>query len=111
MVRFSSTVARFHEVWLAVDRLATAGDGYAHASLLRSSARVVLPHNEGALPDGALELLRGASRDTRIVERLPAALWPVLAPSRATDRLSAGVRAAFDPHRLLNPGILGETHA
>ena len=111
VVRFSSTVARFHEVWLAVDRLATAGDGYAHASLLRSSARVVLPHNEGALPDGALELLRGASRDTRIVERLPAALWPVLAPSRATDRLSAGVRAAFDPHRLLNRGILGETHA
>ena len=111
VVRFSSTVARFHDVWLAADRLAAAGDGYAHASVLRSSARVVLPHNEGALPDGALELLRGASRDTRIFERLPAALWPVLAPSRATDRLSAGVRAAFDPHRLLNPGILGETHA
>jgi FAD/FMN-containing dehydrogenase len=98
-------------VWVAVDRLATAGDGYAHASVLRSSARVVLPHNASALPDGALELLRGAGRDTRIFERLPAALWPVLAPSRATDRLSAGVRTAFDPHRLLNPGILGETHA
>jgi glycolate dehydrogenase FAD-binding subunit len=111
VVRCSSTVARFHEVWLAADRLATAGDGYAHASMLRSSTRVVLSHNEGALPDGALELLRGASRDTRVFERLPAALWPVLAPSRAMDRLSAGVRSAFDPHRLLNPGILGETHA
>ena len=111
VVRFSSTVARFHEVWLAADRLATRGEGYAHASVHRSSARVVLPHNAGALPDGALELLRGAGRDTRIFERLPAALWPVLAPSRATDRLSAGVRTAFDPHRLLNPGILGETHA
>jgi len=111
VVRFSSTVARFHEVWLAADRLATRGEGYAHASVHRSSARVVLPHNAGALPDGALELLRGASRDTRIFERLPAALWPGLAPSRATDRLSAGVRTAFDPHRLLNPGILGETHA
>ena len=111
VVRFSSTVARFHEVWLAADRLATAGDGYAHASVLRSSARVVLAHNDGALPDGVLELLRGATRDTRIFERLPAPLWPVLAPSRATDRLSTGVRAAFDPHHLLNPGILGEAHA
>ena len=111
VVRFSSTVARFHEVWLAADRLATAGDGYAHASVLRSSARVVLAHNDGALPDGVLELLRGATRDTRIFERLPASLWPVLAPSRATDRLSTGVRAAFDPHHLLNPGILGEAHA
>jgi FAD/FMN-containing dehydrogenase len=70
-----------------------------------------LAQNDGALPDGVLELLRGATRDTRIFERLPAPLWPVLAPSRATDRLSTGVRAAFDPHHLLNPGILGEAHA
>jgi len=111
VVRLSSTVARFAEVWLAADRLAAAGDGHTHGSVLRSSARVVLPHNEGALPEGALELLRGGSRDTRIFERLPAEFWPVLAPSRATDRLSKGVRAAFDPHRLLNPGILGETRA
>jgi len=110
VVRFSSTAGRFPEVWLAADRLATVGDGHVHASVLRSSARVVLPHNEGAPMDAALELLRGASRDTRIFERLPAALWPALAPSRATDRLSHGVRAAFDPHRLLNPGILGETN-
>jgi glycolate oxidase FAD binding subunit len=111
VVRFSSTVARFPEVWLAADRLAAAGDGHVHASVLRSSARVVLPHNEGAPTDAALELLRGASRDTRIFERLPRALWPVLAPTRAADRLSQGVRSAFDPHRLLNRGILGETPA
>ena len=111
VVRCSSTVARFHELWLAADRLATAGDGHVHASVLRSTARVVLPHNEGTPTDAALELLRGGSRDTRIFERLPAALWPAIAPSRATDRLSQGVRTAFDPYRLLNPGILGETHA
>jgi len=111
VVRFSSTVARFPEVWLAADRLAVAGDGHVHATVLRASARVVLPHNEGAPTDAALELLRGASRDTRIFERLPRALWPVLAPTRAADRLSQGVRSAFDPHRLLNRGILGETHA
>jgi len=111
VVRFSSTVARFPEVWLAAHRLAAAGDGHVHASVLRSSARVVLPHHDGSPTEGALELLRSAGRDTRIFERLPAALWPTLAPSRAVDRLSRGVRAAFDPHRLLNPGILGETLA
>jgi glycolate oxidase FAD binding subunit len=111
VVRFSSTVARFPELWLAAERLATAGDGHVHATVLRSSARVVLPHNEDAPTDAALDLLRGASRDTRIFERLPRALWPVLAPTRAADRLSQGVRSAFDAHRLLNRGILGETHA
>jgi hypothetical protein len=111
VVRFSSPVARFPEIWLAAGRLAAAGDGHVHASVLRSSARVVLPHNEDTLSDAALDLLRSGNRDTRIFERLPAALWPVLAPSRVNDRLSGGVRAAFDPHRLLNPGILGETQA
>jgi len=111
VVRLSSTVGRFPELWLAADRLATAGEGHVHASVLRSSARVVLPHNDGAPMDAALALLRSTSRDTRIFERLPAGLWPALAPSRVTDHLSQGVRAAFDPDRLLNPGIHGETHA
>ena len=111
VVRFSSQVARFPELWLAAERLVAAGGGHAHASVLRSSARVVLPHNAGAPSEAALELLRGGSRDTRIFERLPTTLWPVLAPSRVTDRLSQGIRNAFDPHRLLNPGILGETQA
>ena len=111
VVRFSSPVARFPEMWRAADRLAAAGDGHAHASVVRSAARVVLPHNEGTPSDAALAILRGGGRDTRIFERLPAALWPVLAPSSVNDRLSQGVRAAFDPHRLLNPGILGETQA
>jgi glycolate oxidase FAD binding subunit len=111
VVRFSSPVARFTEMWRAADRLAAAGDGHAHASVLRSSVRVVLPHNEGALSDAALAILRDGGRDTRVFERLPGALWPSLAPSSVNDRLSQGVRAAFDPHRLLNRGILGETRA
>jgi len=39
---------------------------------------------------------------------LPSAVWPSLAPTAVADRLSRGVRAAFDPYWLLNPGILGE---
>ena len=110
-VRVSSTVARFAETWLAADRLATAGAGHAHGSLLRSIARIVLPHTDHTLPDSALALLRAGTRDVRIFERLPAALWSSLAPSGVNDRLSRGVRAAFDPHRMFNPGILGEEPA
>jgi len=44
---------------------------------------------------------------TRIAERLPERLWPVIAPASATDRLSLGIRRTFDPHGVLNPGILG----
>ena len=72
-------------------------------------ARVILPHANGTLPDGVADLLRPAPANTRIFERLPASLWPSLAPSAVVDRLSRGVRSAFDPHRLLNPGILGRT--
>jgi glycolate oxidase FAD binding subunit len=111
IVRFSSSVARFAEAWTSADRLAGAGHGHAHASVLRSSVRVVLPHNDGAPSEGALEILRAGTRETRVFERLPARLWASLAPSAVNARLSRGVRAAFDPHRLLNPGSLGETQA
>jgi FAD/FMN-containing dehydrogenase len=46
-----------------------------------------------------------------VFEQLPAALWPVLAPSPVSSDLARRTRAAFDPHRLLNPGILGESPA
>jgi glycolate oxidase FAD binding subunit len=111
IVRYSSSVTRFAETWLAVDRLAKAGEGWAHGSVLRSTARVVVPHVDGAPSRPALDLLRGGARDTRVFECLPAMLWGDLAPSPVDDRLSRGVRAAFDPHRLLNPGILGEEAA
>jgi FAD/FMN-containing dehydrogenase len=53
-----------------------------------------------ALPDGV----------TRIVERFPDAQWRGVAPA-ADDRLSRRARDAFDPHRLLNRGLLGEEAA
>ena len=111
IVRFSGPVGRFGDAWASAERLAAAGGGHAHATVLRASIRVVLPHNDGAPSDGALEILRAGARETRIFERLPAAHWASLAPGAVNDRLSRGVRAAFDPHRLLNPGILGETLA
>jgi glycolate oxidase FAD binding subunit len=108
VVRLSSPVARFADTWAAAARLAAASGGHAHASVMRSTARVIVPHVDGTIPADALALLPAVSRETRIFERLPAALWRTLAPSAVTHRLAHGVRAAFDPHHLLNPGILGE---
>lgn len=109
VVRLSGTVARFAETWATAERIAAlVPGGFAHATVLRSVARVVLP-NDGDLPEPAAEALAALTRDVAIYERLPHARWSSLAPSAVADRLSVGIRAAFDPHRLLNPGILGDS--
>ena len=108
VVRLSSPAGRLAETWAAANRVAAASDGFAHASVLRAVARVVMPHADGQLPAAVLEALRSNGREVRIFERLPSALWPTLSPSVTADPLSRGVRAAFDAHRLLNPGILGD---
>jgi hypothetical protein len=75
--------------------------------VLRGVARAVIPQSE---PGAVRDAHRLADFDgTRIFERLPAPLWEELAPSAVETRLARGVRSAFDPHRLLNPGILGES--
>jgi glycolate dehydrogenase FAD-binding subunit len=43
-----------------------------------------------------------------IFERLPAEIWQMISPSVVSDQLSQGVKRAFDPHTILNPGILGD---
>lgn len=109
VARLSSPVARFADTWLVAARMAADVPGaFAHASVLRSVSRIVIPNDGDALPDAAEAALRSAARETRIFERLPAPLWPTLAPAAVTDRLSRGIRTAFDPDRVLNPGILGE---
>ena len=94
---------------IAAERVAGAvSGGFAHATLQRSVARVVLPNGPTGLDAGAADALRSVARETRIFERLPASEWQTWAPSAVIDKLSRGVRDAFDPDRLLNPGILGE---
>jgi glycolate oxidase FAD binding subunit len=111
VVRLSSPVGRLAEMWATATRLAAASGGFGHASVLRAVARVAMPHANGLLSDAALGALQPSARDVRIFERLPSSLWPTLSPNAASDALSRGVRAAFDPHRLLNPGILGDDRA
>ena len=43
-----------------------------------------------------------------IFEKLPSEVWPIVSPSAASDPLSRGIKKAYDPHNILNPGILGD---
>ncbi len=43
-----------------------------------------------------------------IFEKLPPEVWPVVSPSVVSDPLSRGIKNAYDPHNILNPGILGD---
>jgi hypothetical protein len=51
----------------------------------------------------------GQSAATSVIfEKLPAEVWPVVSPSVTADALSRGIKKAYDPHNVLNPGILGD---
>ena len=119
--RLSDLPSRLALTWRdAIRCVAPFPGSFLHATVGRGVVRCVIPGAAVASAEGsspaALEshpLVRalGVKPATpgRIFERLPAPLWRVLAPSAANDRLSRGVRAAFDPHRILNAGILGDT--
>jgi glycolate oxidase FAD binding subunit len=107
VLRLSQLPARIAASWAHALRLVRPFDAaMVHASVGRGVARCVIPPT----PAGELEAaLRDAAFDgTRIFERLPADLWPALAPTPVGDHLSRGVKRAYDPHHVLNPGILGE---
>ncbi|HEX3534719.1 MAG TPA: FAD-binding protein [Gemmatimonadaceae bacterium] len=61
---------------------------------------------DAAIPDFPGD---GESAATSVIfEKLPAEVWPVVSASVVSDRLSQGIKKAYDPHNILNPGILGD---
>lgn len=107
-LRLSHRSAHIGQVWeAALDLARDVPDSMVHATLDRGVARVVLPR----IAEG--DLLERLERPAdfacaRVFEVLPAHLWARVAPCAAADPLSMRIRAAFDPDRRLNPGILGE---
>ena len=89
---------------------ALASHTLLHATLSRGVIRCILPPEALGVLTALLTRARQhfAAPRTWIWEKLPATRWDELAPSATDDRLSRRVRDAFDPERILNPGILGE---
>jgi glycolate oxidase FAD binding subunit len=105
VVRLSQLASRIGETWHVAGQLADAWPGtLLHATMGRGVVRCILPRGDETALRKALSL---PFHGTRIAERLPERLWPVVAPASAADRLSLGIRRIFDPHGLLNPGIMG----
>jgi glycolate oxidase FAD binding subunit len=82
----------------------------AHATVSRGVVRFALPGATGFGLPRFSSVAIGGVRPTIIVERMPATLGSdhraALVTAREADRLTLGVRRAFDPHAILNPGIL-----
>ncbi|MGH7694663.1 MAG: hypothetical protein ACRENH_06765, partial [Gemmatimonadaceae bacterium] len=105
-LRLSHRPARIADVWALASAIARdVPDAVVHATPDRGITRVVLPHVDDA---DLVARLHPATEGTRVFEVLPATLWREVAPSAVSDPLSQRVRAAFDPDRRLNPGILGD---
>lgn len=95
VVRLSGRPSRLARAW--AHALDVAGDAWVHATLGRGIVRIVSDDAMlGTTPfDG-----------TTIVERLPRDRWDDIPPP-AIDPISLALRMKFDPHGILNPGILG----
>ena len=107
VVRWSDWPASLAKHFVAARRLAEPHDGLVHATVGRGSVRAILRAGD----DGALgATIRGHAAPRRIVERAPAIVWESVPPA-AGDSLSQRARDAFDPQRVLNPGILGAESA
>ena len=110
VIRLGARPSRLAPLWERTTMILERVGGEAHATPRRGVIRCIVPVD---VDDEQLARLRGIINALRVdassvVERLPAALWSSLVPSAAADNLSRGIRAAFDPDRLMNPGILGE---
>lgn len=78
----------------------------------RGMMRVVVGGNgEAGAPaiDVSNDFHTDGSGSTEVIfEKLPAEVWAHVSPTVVADPLSQGIRKAYDPHNILNPGILGD---
>jgi glycolate oxidase FAD binding subunit len=106
VVRRSARPSAMSSLWQEAVTLASATGGEAHGSLERGVTRCWLPSLSADMITRSLGTTEPGVH--RVFERLPSALWSRLAPSPLEHPLARGVRAAFDPGGLFNPGIFGE---
>lgn len=108
--RVSGLPSRIGTLFSRAGALAEELGGFAHATVTRGVVRCVVPPLSS---QHAIEHLQAQlselSRDATVIgERMSAPLWSTVRRTQSTDALSSRVRSAFDPGRILNPGILGD---
>ena len=103
VIRMSGLPTNIGRTWAAAHELVeSAGSGLVHSTFSRGSVRVAM---KGLGRNVRLPVSTATLRVT--YELLPAESWAAVSPTVIADPLSQAVRGAFDPHTLLNPGILG----
>ena len=107
--RVSSLPAEIEARWRdASDIAAECAGTLIHASPSRGVVRCIVPKTDASVAALARRFATPAVA-SRIGERLPAELWPLCSPPPTADRLSSGIKRAFDPNTVLNVGIFGES--
>lgn len=108
VLRLSRVPSHLADVWQTTQRAAAMVPGtMVHACAVRGVARIIFPAGDRNGLYGALGLLADTPHVVA-AERLPREWWPRLRSLRMDTLLNQRVRVAFDPHRLLNPGVLGD---
>ncbi len=106
VLRISMLPARVAEVWTTMaQELESTPSARMHASVGLGIVRCILPPSAGY--DAVHSLIEACKGATVVCERMPRELWPLISPTVVGDRISQGVKRTFDPHNILNPGILG----
>jgi len=109
VLRLSRLPSEIGMTWSDAQTIAAACGGSAliHATPARGVVRCILPRGDATSHTRLREALAAPTTATRIGERLGRELWPVLSTASPSDELSARIRSTFDPHAVLNPGMLG----
>lgn len=82
---------------------------YTCINIARGIVRIIAKATtSGDRPEMAGLSLDGPVEGSFVFERLPADTWTTVSPSVVADPLSQGIKRAYDPFNVLNPGILGD---
>jgi hypothetical protein len=82
---------------------------YTSVNLARGIVRIAVKGTSSDPDLGAAGLaLDTPVEGSFVFERLPADAWKAVSPTVVSDPLSQGIKRAYDPFNILNPGILGD---
>jgi len=106
VVRVSGLPGRIADMWTILEKtIEPIAGARMHASPGLGIVRCILPASAGF--EAVHAIAEACRHETLVCERMPRELWPLISPTVIADRVSQGIKRSFDPHNILNPGILG----